>query len=111
MSTEDIENFKKAFANKIKMYRKETQEVIAEKAEMSVDMLSLAERGKSMLTCYNLVQLSNALNITPNHLLRDFIKNKNLLYEDLISYELETLSQDEKEFILYTIKFLKQNKK
>jgi len=33
-----------------------------------------------------------------------------MLYDDLISYELDTLTAEEKEFILYTIKFIKQNK-
>ena len=73
-------------------------------------MFSLAERGKSLLNSYNLTQVANALNVTPNHLVRDFIKNKQMLYDDLISYELDTLTAEEKEFILYTIKFIKQNK-
>ena len=55
-------------AENIKKYRTETQEVAAEKAELSVDMFSLAERGKSLLNSYNLTQVANALNVTPNHL-------------------------------------------
>ena len=109
-NNEKTEYFKKVLSENIKKYRTETQEVAAEKAELSVDMFSLAERGKSLLNSYNLTQVANALNVTPNHLVRDFIKNKQMLYDDLISYELDTLTAEEKEFILYTIKFIKQNK-
>lgn len=102
--------FKKVLSEKVKEYREETQENIAEKSQISIDTLSLLERKGTIISSYNLVKLTNALNTTPNHLLKDFITNKKMLYDELLSYELDTLTDDEKEFLLYTVKFIKQNK-
>ena len=104
------EDFKQKLCETIREYRTEAQERIAEKSELSVDGLSLIERGESLPNSYTLTKLANALNITPNHLLKDFITNKGLLYDELISFELDKLTESEKEFILYTIKFIRQNR-
>lgn len=102
--------FKNAVGDYIKMYRKQTQEDLAEIADVSPDTISSIERGKNVASCLTLVKICNALNTTPNHILKDFITNKNATLDSIILHELLECTVEEKDFILNTIKFIKQNK-
>lgn len=110
MQNIDESKFKKSVGEHIKMYRKITQEDLSEKAQISSDTLSLIERGENTASSLTLLKICNALNITPNHLLVDFISNKDACIDSIILNEIPDLTQEEKEFILCTINFIKQNK-
>lgn len=107
----DEENFKYTIAEKIKYFRKETQETVSEKAQISIDTMSAVERGKVVVNSYNLVKICNAIGVTPNDVLNDFIANKSSLLNNKISKEFQELSDNEKNFILYVIEFIKNNRK
>ncbi len=105
------EKFKYIIAEKIKYFRTQTQETVAEKAQISIDTMSAVERGKVIVNSYNLVKICNAIGVTPNDVLEDFISNKSNLLTDKFSKEFQELSDNEKDFILYVIKFIKNNRK
>lgn len=107
----DEENFKYTIAEKIKYFRKETQETVSEKAQISIDTMSAVERGKVIVNSCNLVKICNAIGVTPNDILEDFITNKSNLLNDQILKEFQELSDNEKKFILYVIDFIKNNRK
>lgn len=92
----DEENFKYTIAEKIKYFRKETQETVSEKAQISIDTMSSVERGKAVVSSYNLVKICNAIGVTPNDILEDFIENKSSLLDDKILKEFQELSDNEK---------------
>lgn len=108
MQTISESEFKKSIGNHIKKYRKQTQETLAENAQISPDTLSLIERGETIASSLTLVKICNALNITPNHILEDFIANKN----DSITYnilnELSDLTIEDKSIILNIIISIKK---
>ena len=103
------DNFKEILCNNIRNYRKESQEKIAEKAQISSDTLSLIERKLTIPNGITLVKISNALDVTPNHLLKELINNKTLCTKDILYHEIANLSPENLEFLLYTITFLKNN--
>lgn len=106
----DENEFKNNIAQKIKLYSIDTQEKTAEKAFISVDTLSSIERGLNVPSSLNLVNLCNALNVTPNDLLEDFIINKDKLLTHKFNNEFNDLSLDDKSFILDIIAYLKNRK-
>lgn len=106
----DEVKFKNSVGDYIKMYRKETQEDLAENANISPDTLSSIERGKNVASSLTLVKICNALNTTPNHILKDFIANKATTLDSIILHELSECTIEEKDFILNTIKFIKDNR-
>ena len=110
MQSIDENEFKRNIAQKIKFYRKETQEKTAENASISVDTLSTAERGISIINSLNLVNLSNALNVTPNDILADFIADKNKLLTSKLNNDFDDLSIEEKNFLLSEINFIKSHR-
>lgn len=106
----DENEFKNNIAQKIKLYRKDTQEKTAEKASMSVDTLSSVERGLSVLSALKLVNLCNAIDVTPNDILENFIDNKEKLITTKLNLEFNDLSLEDKAFIIQIIDYLKNRK-
>ena len=106
----DENEFKRNIAQKIKSYRTESQEKTAEQAFISVDTLSSIEREISIPSSLNLVNVCNALNVTPNDVLADFILNKNKLLNEKFNIEFNELSIEDKSFILQAIEHLKKRK-
>ena len=93
----DENEFKRNIAQRIKSYRTESQEKTAEQASISVDTLSSIERGLNVPSSLNLVSISNALGVTPNDILEDFIFNNDL-------------SDEDKSFVLQIVEYLKKRK-
>lgn len=110
MQVIDEIEFKNSVGEHIKMYRNITQEVLSENSHVSPETISLLERGENIASSLTLVKICNALNITPNHILEDFIANKDTTLNSIILHELSGCTLEEKDFILNTIKFIKQNK-
>lgn len=104
-------DFKNNIAQKIKSYRVETQEKLAEKASISIDTLSSLERGLNIPNSLNLVNLSNALGVTPNDILEDFILDKDQLLTTKLNIEFNNLSTEEKAFLLQVVDFIKKHEK
>lgn len=80
MTPKDIKNDDKFLMNisrKLKAARKVSQEELAELADISVDTISNIERGRFMPSLKTFVKLCNALELSPNEILEDYIiKNK-----------------------------------
>lgn len=102
------EDFKQAIARKIKELRNTSQETLAENANLSEDTISKTEREVSIISSLTLVKLCNALNVTPNDILEEFLDVKPINNE--LNKEILTLNDEEKEFLLQTIRFIKRNK-
>lgn len=105
----DEECFKKAVARKVKELRNTSQEVLAETADISEDTVSKLEREISLISSLTLVKLCNALNVTPNDILGEFLDIYKVSVK--LNEEISILSSEEKEFLLYVINFMKKNKK
>ena len=105
----DENEFKNNIAQKIKFYRKETQEKMAEQASISIDTLSAIERGLSVPSSMTIVSLADALNVTPNDLLEDYISKDKLIAAKL-NIEFNSLSTEDQAFILQIINYLKKRK-
>lgn len=105
----DENEFKNNIAQKIKFYRKETQEKMAEQASISIDTLSAIERGLSVPSSMTIVSLADALNVTPNDLLEDYISKDKLITAKL-NIEFNSLSTEDQAFILQIINYLKKRK-
>ena len=101
--------FKQNISQKIKKFRKDTQEKTAENACISIDTLSNIERGLNIPSSLTLINLCNSLNVLPNDLLEDFITDKDKLLNSKINSAFNDLNINEKEFILYIINFIKSN--
>lgn len=106
----DENEFKRNIAQKIKFYRKESQETTAEHASISVHTVSKIEREVSVPSSLSLVNVCNALGITPNDVLEDFILNKDKLLNKKFNIEFNDLSIEDKTFILQAIEHLKKRK-
>ena len=52
-----------------------TQEILAERSELSVPYISNIERGKKQVSLSSLIAIANALNTTPDTLLCDYLPN------------------------------------
>jgi len=107
MLTIDENDFKNKIAQKIRLYRVDTQEKTAEQAFISVDTLSSIERSLNIPSTLTLVNLCNAINVTPNDILEDFIFNKDKILEEKLNYNFGQLSFEDKSFILQIIEYLK----
>lgn len=109
MSTINENEFKRVIAERIKSLRKDSQENLAEEAELSIDTISSIKRGKSVISSLNLVKICNVLKVTPNDIVTDFIQEDSEL-DKKIKRELPLLSNEEKKFLISTIDFIKQHK-
>ena len=106
----DENEFKRNIAQRIKSYRTESQEKTAEQASISVDTLSSIERGLNVPSSLNLVSISNALGVTPNDILEDFIFNKDKVITAKLNFEFNDLSDEDKSFVLQIVEYLKKRK-
>ena len=87
----------------IRKYRKErglTQDVLAEKTDLSTNHLGAIERAEKNLTLANLINIANALDITTDMLLCDEIRNGYKVKASIISEKIEKLSPTDREKII-----------
>ncbi len=87
-----------------------TQEQLAERADISLNFMSLIENGKNM-SVQTLVAISNALGVSVDYLLGDIIDLQNDQIMRQIVRSLEPLSDAEKLYFLNTINQYKTLKK
>ena len=110
--SQELLNFKYSIGKKIKTYRKESQDKLAEKAQLSPDTISAIECGNVVMGIDSLVKICNALHITPNDICEDFIDNKIGTLNNQIIREISNidLSLDETNIILRILQYIKKNK-
>lgn len=86
-----------------------TQESLAEECNISTKYISAIERGKSSGSISLIIDICNALDVTPNYIFRNSIKNSNDVVDVLpteISLTYLKLKEDNKSFINQTINHL-----
>lgn len=96
---------------KARLKRKLTQEQLAEKCNVSSEYISSLERGVSSGSISLIVDICNALDITPNYVFSKCINNCDSNYNiDILDTETSVaylkLKEDNKNFVNYTIKHL-----
>ena len=109
---DELSKLKISIGKQVKLYRTESQEMLAEKALLSRDTISDVECGNVMMGIDTLIKLCNALNITPNDICEDYIDKK---FEGLnikIKQELSSinLSTEEVDIILKILKYFKEKR-
>lgn len=112
MNNIEERRFKEIIARRIKEIRKSlniSQENLAEKANISEDTVSKIEREGSIINSITLVKLCNALNVTPNDILEEFIDIKPIGSQ--LNKKFLTLSDEEKKYFLGFIDFINSIKK
>lgn len=106
---------KQLISQKVRNARKETQEKTAEKtaekAGISEDTLSLIERGITVPSTTNSINLFNALGLKPSEFFEDFIISEDELLDNKFNTAFNSLSAEEKKFILYIIDYIKSHQK
>ncbi len=86
-----------------------TQEQLAEKLNTSSKFISMAERGASGLSISSIINLCKVLDIEPNSLFNGIINYYNDVDKHIIN-SLSLLSDEDKNFILNVITFIKSKK-
>lgn len=102
----------KNLGNRIKAERQSrgiTQEKLAEKADISLNFMSLIENGRNM-SVDTLVKIAQALGVSVDYLLSDSIPVETDSIVEQITLSLNDLSDDEKLFFLNMIKQYKSIK-
>ncbi|MGM9552531.1 MAG: helix-turn-helix domain-containing protein [Clostridia bacterium] len=85
-----------------------TQEKLAELSELSAKHISKIELGKINIKVETLIKIANALNVTIDTLLRNFLGNNNDLYTLEINRYIEMLSEEEKARLLWHLQKSKE---
>lgn len=87
-----------------------TQEYLAEKADISLNFMSLIENGRNM-SVETLIKIAMALGVSVDYLLSDTVDLKTDVIEEQILLNVSGLSNNEKLFFLNMIKQYKELKR
>ena len=102
MKSEEITNYIGKQIQSARLAKNLTQEQLAEKCGASTNHISAVENGHSNCSFSLMISICNVLDITPNYLFSDFIKNKNdsvnFIDKDILITYLK-LKPQSKEFI------------
>lgn len=85
-----------------------TQEKLAELSELSAKHISKIELGKINIKVETSIKIANALDVTIDTLLRNFLGNNNDLYTLEINRYIEMLSEEEKARFLWHLQKSKE---
>lgn len=80
-----------------------TQEQLAEKADISLNFMSLIENGKNM-SVQTLINIAKALEVSVDYLLSDYENNSSDIITARITEDVSSLNPDEKLFFMNMIK-------
>lgn len=89
--------------------KKYTQDFVAENIDVSTDLLRNIENGRNIGSIATLLNICNILDITPNELFYDVLKNKEKVLDDKLYKEFQELSLKDKELIQTLIMHIKKN--
>ena len=84
-----------------------TQEQISEKLGISLKYISRIENGYNGIKTQTLIKYMNILGITPNTLYKEFITNTKVQKNIELSEKINSLSDEQKQFISSVIDLLK----
>lgn len=84
-----------------------TQEQISEKLGISLKYISRIENGYNGIKTQTLIKYMNILGITPNTLYKEFITNTEVQKNIELSEKINSLSDEQKQFISSVIDLLK----
>ena len=84
-----------------------TQEQISEKLGISLKYISRIENGYNGIKTQTLIKYMNILGITPNTLYKEFITNTKIQKNIELSEKINSLSDEQKQFISSVIDLLK----
>lgn len=87
-----------------------TREKLAEKSNLSANYIYGLENGNYLPGCLALIDLSNALDVTPTRLLDNYISNKRNSFLEKTSQAIDNLSDRDLDLILNLIEFCSNNK-
>lgn len=86
-----------------------TREELAEQSNLSANYIYGLENGTYLPGCLALIDLSNALDITPTELLGNFISNKTNTFIEKFTDNIDKLSEKDLRLILNIIDFCIKN--
>ena len=95
----DYEIILKEIGKRINSVRKErrlTQEKLAEKMNVSLQMISNLEQGKKAIRPENLIKLCNVLEVSADYIL---MGKKNIVQENVLADKISTLPEEKKKVI------------
>lgn len=96
---------------KLRKKRGYTREQLAEKSNLSANYIYGLENGAYLPGYIALIDLANALNVTTSQLTEQDISNKQNIFLEQFSRELDILSKRDLDLLLNIINFLKDEKK
>lgn len=102
----------KSFGTNLLKLRKErgfTREELAEQSNLSSNYIYGLETGTYLPGCIALIDLSNALNVTPTQLLDKHLYNKKEIILEKLSHNIDNLSDRDFNLLLSIIDFLNKN--
>ena len=95
-----------SIGKKIRFYRearKWTQEVFAEKLELSLTYIGMIERGEKVPKLETFVKIANVLEVSADILLADVLKTGYTVKTSLLSEKIDKLSHEEREKVYAVI--------
>lgn len=107
----DNEILKSTIGTSIKQYRIKAnliQDALAEKSNISLNFLQDIEYGRSNGSILTLINLCNALGITPNDILKKFLTTDTVNDENLYN-QIKIMSEHEKNAIYTLIQYFNNN--
>ena len=109
-----LQTMKKSIGGKIKRYRMDrasTQDQLSEAVEISQNHLGNIEIGKRMPSVPLLIDLANALGVTPNDILIDTVEVNNNIPMQELGKLMSKLSPQDQKFVITTMKNMIRNLK
>lgn len=106
------EDILKIIGNKIKKSRIDnnyTQNALAEKIDISTDLLRNIENGRNIGSIATLLNICNALNITTDYLFSDLLVSKKKFLDNTLYSLLEQISIEDKELLKNIIIHIDKN--
>jgi len=113
---DNVNNDKKLIAHTIgqKIYnlrteKKYSRECLAEKTNLSANYIYEIEKGNYMLGCIPIIDICNALEITPTELLSDFILPPKSVLKETLASTLDKLCEKDCKILLTLIKMMSES--
>jgi len=103
----------KLIGKKIRYYRIKqniSQMELAERSDLSVPYISYVETGKKKVSLSAIIMIADALSVTPNHLLTDYISQSDITVTSEFALLLKDCNERERSFFKDFIMFLKGNR-
>lgn len=107
------EDILKVIGSKIQNARKEkgyTQDYVAEKIDKSIDIYRSIENGRSVGSVASLLNICNTLEITMDDIFYELLNKKDVILDNKLYKDFQTLSINNKELINVILNYMKNKK-